>query len=123
MSGFGGATTGGMGDAIRRLIEQQQGGSATPPTGAGQPTGAGPGEPSQPSPGYPQYGQQGMYNALAKDMSRGFMGGYNFNNNMFGYTPYGNPYAVPPSTTPTQPPGDPRPPNIMPGPDVTTDLA
>lgn len=91
MSGFGGSY-GGAGDMIRRLMDQANGfqGSGNTNGRPPQQAGVGPGEAQG---GFPQYGQQGQYNALTQDMSRGYMGNYNFNNNMFGYTPYGNPFA------------------------------
>lgn len=110
MSGFGGT---GYGDLIRRVLDQNQGGFSMPDSNTDNP-GAGPGEPAG---GFPMYGQPGWgrYNNAAVDMSRGFMGPYNFNNNMFGYTPYGNPYTPPPPAGGFPNPGG-TPPGGFPGP-------
>ena len=91
MSGF----SGGSGNALSDLIRQVQGQQGqTGQTPASQPPaqsqGVGPGEPQPQYTG--AYNQQGMYNTLAQDMSRGRMGGYGFGGNQFSYQPFGNPY-------------------------------
>ena len=67
-------------------------------------TGTGPGEPDNMN-----YGGGGTYNTLSQDMSRNVFGNYGFNNGMFNYSPYGNPYMMkpmaPPMQVPPSPPG------------------
>lgn len=86
MSGFGGG--GNIGSTLNDLLRQvqQQSGPGKPgmmdqtqpiPAAPSAPMASGelPGEPQG---GYAQYGQQGAYNALTQDMSRGFQGGFGF---------------------------------------------
>jgi hypothetical protein len=79
-----------VGDLVRQVQGQQNAQSGQTPATT-PPAGTAPGGPGEPTQGSP-YGQQGMYNTLATDMSRGFMGNYGFGGNQFGYQPYGNPY-------------------------------
>jgi len=85
MSGFSGGSGRMVGDLVRQVQGQQ--GQGQPPA-TQPPAGVGPGEPTQGG----AYGQQGTYNTLATDMSRGQMGGYGFGGNQFSYQPFGNPY-------------------------------
>ncbi len=97
MSGFGG---GGMGQQQQALQDQV----------APQQPGGGPGEPNNMN-----YGQGGTYNTLAQDMSRNVFGPWGFNQGMFNYGGYGNPYqSQPPPGGPVTPP-DGQPPGGQPG--------
>ena len=111
MSGFGGASGGGLSNLFDQLRNQGQETTDpyVPPPAAGQTPGQGPGEGENFN-----YGQQGNYNTLAQDMSRNVMGNYGFGGGQFNYSPYGNPYAMqqPP---PGPGPGGPPPGRIPPG--------
>ncbi len=93
MAGMGAGYHSVMGNLLRDVYSQMnpdgRGGEDAPPaqTPPETPTGMGPGEAQNFN-----YGQQGTYNTLAQDMSRNVMGNYGFNNGMFNYSPFGNPY-------------------------------
>lgn len=108
--GFGGGMHSGIADLIRQIQSQQTpAGDAGPSNGATNPQtpGTGPGEPNNMN-----YGQGGIYNNLAQDMSRNVFGPWGFSGNQFQYSPYGNPYMQQPpgpGGSPPSPPGFPPP--------------
>ncbi len=79
-----------------------EGGMLSDSTAQPRPAG-GPGGPGEPAPSMYNYGGMGRYNTLTQDMSRNVMGNSNFNNNQFGYSPFGNPFGGQSPWQPQQP--------------------
>jgi len=100
----GGFSGGGLQNSVRTMRDSAGGGmeggmlSDTVPAAT-----SGPGGPGEPAPGMFNYGGMGRYNTLAQDMSRNVMGRSNFNNNQFGYSPFGNPFGGQSPWQPQQP--------------------